>query len=128
MANNSTFLCREPPLPQLAISLSAFCKSGNHVLSLLITLLPFVLIGVVLGESPAGLLGFTAGQGRPLYLQLTTSGIKAQRGESLIDRSSAMVQTGLELIMAWELKGLVLRSFSDSHIDRGLQTVIEQYF
>lgn len=97
------------------------------MLSLLITLLPILLIGVVLGESPAGLLGFTAGQGRPLYLQLTTSGIKAQRGECLIDRSSAMVQTGLEL-MAWELKGLVLRSFSDSHIDRGLQTVIEQYF
>lgn len=38
-----------------------------------------------------------------------------------------MVQTGLELT-AWELKGLVIRSFSDSHIDRGLQTVIEQYF
>lgn len=98
------------------------------MLSLLITLLPIVLIGVVLGESPAGLLGFTAGQGRPLYLQLTTSGIKAQRGECLIDRSSAMVQTGLELIKAWELKGLVIRSFSDSHIDRGLQTVVEQYF
>lgn len=42
--------------------------------------LPIVLIGVVLGESPAGLLGFTAGQGRPLYLHLTTSGIKAQGG------------------------------------------------
>lgn len=77
--------------------------------------------------SPAGLLGSTAGQGRPLYLQLTNSGIKAQRRGSLIDSSSAMVQTGLEL-MARELRGLVIRSFSDSHTDRGLQTVIEQYF
>lgn len=35
-----------------------------------------------------------------------------------------MVQIGLEL-MTWELIGLVIRSFSDSHIVTGLQTVIE---
>lgn len=102
-------------------------RAGTMCYPFSLSPLPIVLIGVVLGESPAGLLGSTAGQGRPLYLQLTNSGIKAQRGGSLIDSSSAMVQTGLEL-MARGLRGLVIRSFSDSHIDRGLQTVIEQYF